>query len=585
MILNLSVEVSDEVIQLFGYSLYERNKKKSEEAEKVFERLFSTLQAELEKDYQSTARDLRVLDKRLKVLEEHAADAEAVDNAINKLNNRMARIDSTLTEYERQQKNIAKQMEQVEATVDQFYNAINDDIGQLRKDFATKLKTEVPTEVARLLKSEVSTEVERLLKRILANNFNETIKTSIDAVLKDYDFPKPDYDATIKAEVANAVRNIPAPNYDATIKAEVANAIRNIPAPNYDATIKAEIANAVKNIPAPNYDATIKAEVANAIKNIFAPNYDATIKAEVANAIKNIFAPNFNAIIQTKIADAVRNILAPNFNAVIQTKIADAVKLELQRAQAGNATVPAYVYQNKVDKLLAKIEEQNATINAQQKSIQELQGLVKDLTARFSDIEKKSPDTIVEPEAEIILNVRDENSWQEYKKRLQDIGKLEQFAKNNSANFHSFAARLSKIKKAIDKINPQEFDEYTTETIVDKTADIAKEFMSFLETCNRTINNPRKNSADAQKLYNLIEEYLSGLGIRSMNFEVGGNYEEWADLGMSEQPITEDTNDKKKHNILKEINVQPHFIEYLNEHDKKARRVFGGRCVAYAYKD
>ena len=565
MILNLSVEVSDEVIQLFGYSLYERNKKKSEEAEKVFERLFSTLQAELEKDYQSTARDLRVLDKRLKVLEEHAADAEAVDNAINKLNNRMTRIDSTLTEYERQQKNIAKQMEQVEATVDQFYNAINDDIGQLRKDFATKLKTEVPTEVARLLKSEVSTEVERLLKRILANNFNETIKTSIDAVLKDYDFPKPDYDATIKAEVANAVRNIPAPNYDATIKAEVANAIRNIPAPNYDATIKAEIANAVKNIPA--------------------PNYDATIKAEVANAIKNIFAPNFNAIIQTKIADAVRNILAPNFNAVIQTKIADAVKLELQRAQAGNATVPAYVYQNKVDKLLAKIEEQNATINAQQKSIQELQGLVKDLTARFSDIEKKSPDTIVEPEAEIILNVRDENSWQEYKKRLQDIGKLEQFAKNNSANFHSFAARLSKIKKAIDKINPQEFDEYTTETIVDKTADIAKEFMSFLETCNRTINNPRKNSADAQKLYNLIEEYLSGLGIRSMNFEVGGNYEEWADLGMSEQPITEDTNDKKKHNILKEINVQPHFIEYLNEHDKKARRVFGGRCVAYAYKD
>ena len=539
MILNLSVEVSDEVFAFIkGYSVYKHNEKKSLEAKALFEELFSTLQAELEKEYQSTAQDLQALDKRLRVLEMYSADFREVDREINKLNNRMARIDSTLNEHERQQKMFAKQMEQVETTVSQFYDVINEDINTLRKEFSTKLKTEV------------STEVERLVKRILANNFHETIKTSIDTVIKDYDFPKPDYDAAIKEEVANAVRNIPAPDYNAAIRAEVANAI--------------------KNIPAPDYNATIKAEIANIIKNIFAQNFNAAI----TNAVRNIFTQNFNAAIQAKVADTVKPELQ---NLTARLSAVEEKSVE-PKAEMKPLTVSSYSY-------LAKIDKQREIIDAQQKSIQKLEDLVKDLTVRLSAVEEKSVKLKAETKTEIILSVRDENSWQEYKKRLQDIGKLEQFAQNNSDNFHSFASKLSKIKKAIDKINPQEFNEDTTETIVDKTVDIAKEFMSFLETCNRIINNPRKNSADAQELYNLIEEYLSGLGIRSMDFKAGGNYEEWADLGMSGKPIIEPTTDKSKRNKLKEIYIQPHFIYYLDEHDKKERRVFGGSCATYAYKD
>ena len=505
MILNLSVEVSDEVIELFGYSFYERNQKKSAEAEEVFKRLFSNLQSELKKEYKNTAQGLKALDERLKILEMYSADAQEVDRAINNLNNRVTRIDSALNEYERQQKNIAKQMEQTETFVNQFYVAINEDINKFQKDFATKLKTEVDSQV------------ERLLKRILANNLHDIAKVAVDAVVKDYDFPAPDYSAIIQNEVAKAVRNIPAPDYSAIIQNEVTRAVRNIPAPDYSATIKAETAS------------------------------------------------------------TIRNIFTQNFNTAIQNIVAKAVNLELQKTQASKATVSNYVYQEKIDK-------QREIIDAQQKSIEELQEMVKALTARFSAIEKKSP-AMVEPKAEIPLSIRDENSWQEYKNRLLDIGKLEQFAQNNSANFYSLTSKLNRIKKAIDKINPQEFNEYTTEIIVNKTVDIAKEFMDSLENCNRTINNPRKNSSAAKKLSSLIKEYLAGLGIRPMDFKIGGNYEEWADLGMSETPMIESTDDMKKHNTLKEIYVQPHFIDYLDEHDKEIRRVFGGRCVAYAYKN
>ena len=458
MILNLSVEVSDEVIELCGYSLYARNQKKSAEAEEVFKKLFSNLQSELEKKYQNTAHILQTFDERLKVLEMYSADAQEVDRAINNLNNRVARIDSDLDEHGRQLKNFARQMEQLEKTVDQVYAVVNEEMDQLRKDFATKLKTEVDNQV------------ERLLKRILAENFNDTIKTSVDAVVKDYDFPKPDYSAMIKMEVASAVRNMSAPDYSAMIKAEVANAVRNMSAPDYSAMIKAEVANAVKQ--------------------------------------------------------------------------------ELQKTQASNTAVSQYG----------------------------------NLIRRLPVIEKKSP-TTVEPQAETPLNIRDEKTWQEYKTRLLDIDKLERFSQNNSDGFYSLASKLSRIRRAVYKIRPEEFNEYTTETIVDKAVDIAKEFMDSLENCNRTINNPKKSSTAAQELSDLIEEYLAGLGIRPMAFKVGDKYEEWADLGMSETPIIDTTNDRKKHNTLKEIYVQPHFIEYLNEHDKKARRVFGGRCVAYGYKD
>ena len=133
-------------------------------------------------------------------------------------------------------------------------------------------------------------------------------------------------------------------------------------------------------------------------------------------------------------------------------------------------------------------------------------------------------------------------------------------------------------------MTPTEFDEYTTEAVVTATVSMSKKFIAALDSCGRTIKNSSKDSTAAQELSKLIEEYLSGLGIRSMNFKAGSDFEEWADLELSEPPIIESTFDRRKHNTLKEIYVQPHYIEFIDEHDKKVRRVFGGQCAAYAFR-
>ncbi len=415
--LNLSVELSDELIEVLGNSIYNN-------------RNFN-LQSELRKEYQKVEQRLQNLDKRLSFLEKHAAGAEAVGRGFNYLNDKMEGINSDVYSYKRQQMEIAKQMEQIERTVEQIYVAFNEGISK-----------------------------------------------------------------TIHDEVANAVKNIPAPDSSKTIHDEIVD-------------------------------------------------------------------------IFEKIAPSI-------FSKIIHDEVADAVKLEIQRLKTSTAIPSAPYY------VIAK--KQSQTIETQQKTIEELQALVKDLTERLSAIEKKSADATVEAKSEIPLNIRDKNSWAEYKNRLQDIGKLEQFAENNADDFRVFVSKLTRIKRAIAKIKPEEFNEYTTATIVDATIDMAKNFIDVLENCDRTIKNPKKDSTAAKELCNLIEEYLSRLGIHPMDFKVGGDYVEWADLGMSETPIIESTNDIRKHDTLKEITVQPHFIHYIDEHDKKVRRVFGGQCVAYAYK-
>ena len=444
MVLNFQIEISDEIIECFGYSLYKRNQKKSLEAKELFEKLFLDLQSELQKESQINIQHLSNLDNRLRLVEHSAADSEDVERAINKLNNRITRIEFNVDNYKRQQDAIAANINQIETTVNQLYTTLNGKIEKLEKKF----------------KIELNNEVERI----------------VDA----------------------------------------------------------------------------------AVKKILATDLSGVIQAAVDNAVKTTTP-------------------APVINEKIQAEVAKAIKEERQKTQAGNAIYPSsYLI----------FEQQRNNINELKELINTQQKVIEDLKARLSAVEGKAATATVELATEEYtpLKIRDESSWLKYKSRLKDIGKLKLFADKNPVEFKIFASKLKRIENAIDKINPNEFNEYTTETITDKIVEVVKEFIDVLETCRRKIKNPAKNSVAAQELYTLIEEYLSGLGIRSMNFKVGDNFEKWADLSMSEAPIIENTFDNRKHNILKEILVQPHYIEFINEHDKKVRRVFGGRCVAYAYK-
>lgn len=197
---------------------------------------------------------------------------------------------------------------------------------------------------------------------------------------------------------------------------------------------------------------------------------------------------------------------------------------------------------------------------------------------------KEAPAAPPQPEKIPPLKIRSERDWNDYAEKLCSLDKLNRFVDKNFADYNWFAKSLDRVKKDISKMVPTEFDEYTTENIVSATVNMSRRFLATLDSCGRTINNPSKDSTAAQELSKLIAEYLAGIGIRPMNFKPGDDYGEWADLGMSELPLTEKTTDRSKRNTLKEIKVQPHFIYYIDEYDKEARRVFGGQCVAYAFQ-
>ena len=207
----------------------------------------------------------------------------------------------------------------------------------------------------------------------------------------------------------------------------------------------------------------------------------------------------------------------------------------------------------------------------------------RELTKRLEET-KKAPAPPKPPKQILPLKIRSEHDWNDFKKKLCKLDAPERFVAKNFAEWKWFAKSLDKVKQDISKMTPQDFNEYTTEEVVTATVNMSKKFLAALDSCGRTIKNPTKDSTEAKELSKLISEYLLGIGIRPMNFKVGDDYDEWADLEMSETPIIEGTNDRKKHNTLKEIYVQPHFIEYLDEHDKKARRVFGGLCATYAFR-
>ena len=201
------------------------------------------------------------------------------------------------------------------------------------------------------------------------------------------------------------------------------------------------------------------------------------------------------------------------------------------------------------------------------------------------ETDKNKPAKKISPveEKEIIVEIRNLEDWNKYKSQLQKIDKLKNFAAAQGENLKWF--KIYKFENDLNNFQMSEFDNYTTEKVVNETVRMIQRFMNALDSCNREINNPLKNSAVSQELKNLIEEYLKGIGVKSMNFKPGDNYDVWADLGMDGETITEKTFDRSKQNTLKEIYVQPHFLVFIDEHGEKEKRIFGGSCAVYVFEE
>ena len=213
------------------------------------------------------------------------------------------------------------------------------------------------------------------------------------------------------------------------------------------------------------------------------------------------------------------------------------------------------------------------------KNIPSTNELLKELEAKEKEPVTPPPPT---EEKEFVWEIRSQEDWNKYKIKLQNLDKLKNFSAEHSENFKWF--KIDKFENDLNNFQPEEFDEYTTGKVVTETVKIFKRLMVALDSCDREIKNPKKNSAEAENLKNLIEEYLQKVGVKTMNFKSGDDYDDWADLGMDVNVLTENTEDENKHNKLKEIYVQPHFLYFADEHGQKEKRIFGGSCAVYVFE-
>ena len=363
--------------------------------------------------------------------------------------------------------------------------------------------------------------------------------------------------------------------------------------------LKAEVENA-NRIPESSLSENDVQRIAeSAVKKFVEQNLNNLIEKNLnSRASTNITPQDIEKIISEKLPVA----LNAAFQGFVQNQINPAFQQVYQRISDVERKIPQtsflppnhQEYQKQIESLLEVVTKQNESIDelkqqlaAQQKIIDELQKSPK-VVQETPPIKISTPEEISTPkknvEQEIILKISDKNSLDDYKKRLQNLEKLKNFSAEHVGKFKWF--KIDKIEADIKKLKmPEEFDEYTTGKIVNATIKIFKKFMSALDSCDREIKNPAKNSADSQELKNLIEEYLKSVGVNAMNFKPGDNYDDWADLGMEELPITKKTKYIEKHNTLKEIYVQPHFLYFVNENEQKERRIFGGTCSVYVFEE
>ena len=207
--------------------------------------------------------------------------------------------------------------------------------------------------------------------------------------------------------------------------------------------------------------------------------------------------------------------------------------------------------------------------------------LLEEVHARKNQISTPAPpEPPAEPEQKI-LKISSQQDFDAYKLKLQDLTALKNFVDRQGDKFKWF--KVDKIEADVNNFAPPEFDNYATSKVVDNVVKIAKRFMGALDSCEREIKNPQKDSSAAVELKNLIEKYLQGVGIFTLNFKVGDDYSGWADLGMDGEVFTVPAGERRLHNKLKDIFILPHYIDFENEHGEQDRRVFGGSCEVYVF--
>lgn len=181
-----------------------------------------------------------------------------------------------------------------------------------------------------------------------------------------------------------------------------------------------------------------------------------------------------------------------------------------------------------------------------------------------------------------VINIKNNLDWQEIFDKLNNLSGFEKFT--NNPQFNWVKVRIDRVRGELDKMQmPENFmDEELNFNFAKKIKSVATAMIEIISNCDSATNI---DEVGKQNLKNLVENYLIALGITQENFSVGDSFEDWAELNMQNSYLIESTDNRDLHNKIKNVEIQPRIIYYINEFGEEDNFIFGGLCTVYKMKE
>ena len=206
--------------------------------------------------------------------------------------------------------------------------------------------------------------------------------------------------------------------------------------------------------------------------------------------------------------------------------------------------------------------------------------------SKYHKIPSPIPPSMPKPSVkEYVINIRNEHDLNNYKEKVQNVSVITGFLRSNDFGeqyvkyIEKYAERTEKVFQKI-----KEFDEETTDIIVIGIVKLVENnLFSYLKGCYLGMNG--NNSEERKEFYrkfaDVMEQYLQSIGIYEKKINVGVSIRENNIIDMFKL-ITKPTDDERLINKIDEIELQPHYIKFINEDEEEDFYYLEGSCVVFA---
>lgn len=233
--------------------------------------------------------------------------------------------------------------------------------------------------------------------------------------------------------------------------------------------------------------------------------------------------------------------------------------------------------------------------------------VLKRLRERYPVLVKKAPEGLVpllkkQPVSadnfvqSVPLYLRDREHFAEYMAKVKHIDPILQVLRENTMGkeyikyIENYRERVSKV---LDKT--KEFDEETTENVVDTILGLIRKYLvNFIIGAYRGMRGSEEESrAFYGRLHRAIEAYLEQIYVKAHPVREGRSIREMEVVNDDRKVelieifkiLKKETQEEQWFNIIDEIELQPHFVTYIDGDDECELAFLEGQCVVWGKKN